>query len=126
MDYLALKTIHVGSVTASYALFVARGIWMIRRPEILSQKWVRVVPHIVDTALLASAIMLAVTIHQYPFVAPWLTAKVTGLVIYIGLGSIALKRGKSKRLRVTAWIAAQGVFAYIVAVALTHDPLPAP
>jgi uncharacterized membrane protein SirB2 len=79
---------------------------------------------VIDTVLLASAIALAITIRQYPFVADWLTAKVLALVLYVALGTIALKRAKSKRARVAAWLAAQGVFAYIVAVALTHSPLP--
>jgi uncharacterized membrane protein SirB2 len=124
MDYLTLKTIHVSSVIASYTLFVVRGVWMIRMPDMLSRRWVRIAPHVIDTLLLASAIAMAVMIRQYPFVAGWLTAKVTALIVYIGLGTIALKRGRSKRTRVIAWLAAQAVFAYIVAVAVTHDPAP--
>jgi uncharacterized membrane protein SirB2 len=72
---------------------------------------------------LASAIALAILIRQYPFAAPWLTAKVIGLVIYIGLGVIALKRGRTRRVRVVAWFAAQLVFFYIVAVAINKNPL---
>jgi uncharacterized membrane protein SirB2 len=84
---------------------------------------VKIVPHVIDTVLLASAIALTVMIRQYPFVAPWLTAKVIGLVAYIGLGMIALKRGRSKPVRITTWIAAQLVFFYIVAAALTKSAL---
>jgi uncharacterized membrane protein SirB2 len=62
--------------------------------------------------------------RQYPFVAGWLTAKVVALVVYIGLGMVALRRGRSRRARITAWIAAQAVFLYIVAVALARSPLP--
>ena len=125
MDYSTLKYIHVGSVIASYTLFFVRGIWMMRVPAMLEHRWVKTVPHVVDTVLLASAIALAVTIKQYPFVAPWLTAKVLGLIVYILLGTIALKRGKSMRVRVGAWVIAQLVFFYIVAVALTHNPFTA-
>ena len=102
MDYLTLKTVHVSSVIASYTLFFVRGVWMMRVPAMLSRRWVRIAPHVIDTVLLASAIALAVSIHQYPFVADWLTAKVIGLVVYIGLGTIALKRGRSKHARVAA------------------------
>jgi uncharacterized membrane protein SirB2 len=123
MDYLTLKQIHVGSVIASYMLFLVRGIWMMRVPATLERRWVKTVPHVIDTMLLASAIALAMTIRQYPFVAPWLTAKVLALIVYIVLGTIALKRGKSMRMRVLTWIAAQLVFFYIVAVALTHNPV---
>jgi uncharacterized membrane protein SirB2 len=83
-----------------------------------------VVGHIVDTILLASAIALAVMIRQYPFAAPWITAKVVALVLYIVLGSIALKHGRTPRIRIAAWIAAQCVFAYIVWVAIHKDPIP--
>ena len=123
MDYLTLKAIHVGSVLASYALFVLRGVWMMRSPALLQQRWVRVLPHAVDTVLLASAVALAAVIRQYPFVAGWLTAKVIALVLYIALGMVALHHGKSMRVRVAAWVAAQCVFLYIVAVALTRRPL---
>jgi len=122
VDYPTLKYIHVSSVIASYMLFFVRGIWMMRVPTMLERRWVKTVPHVIDTVLLASAIALAITIKQYPFVAPWLTAKVLGLIVYILLGTIALKRGKSMRLRVLTWIAAQLVFFYIAAVALTHNP----
>lgn len=77
-----------------------------------------------DTLLLTSAILLAMTIRQYPFTSSWLTAKVVGLVVYIVLGTIALKRGSTRAIRVSAWIAAQLVFFYIVAVAVTHTPVP--
>lgn len=124
MSYLALKYVHVGCVVVSYVLFFVRGVWMMRESSLLARRWVRIMPHVVDTLLLATAIALAVLIRQYPLTSPWLTAKVTGLVVYIGLGIMALKRGKTKRARVTAWIAAQAVFLYIAAVALTKDPLP--
>ena len=126
MDYASLKIVHVSCVAASYALFVVRGIWMMRESLHLQQRWVKIVPHLVDTLLLASAVALAVMSHQYPLANGWLTAKVAGLLIYIGLGTVALKRGKTRRVRVTAWLAAQAVFFYIVAVALTRQPLPWP
>lgn len=126
MSYAALKAIHVGCVIASYALFVLRGVWMMRDSPRLRQRWAKVLPHVVDTALLTSAVLLAYTIRQYPFVAPWVTAKVLALVVYIVLGTIALKRGRTRGVRVAAWIAAQLVFFYIVSVALTKTPLPLP
>lgn len=124
MDYLALKAVHVSCVIASYTLFFVRGVWMIGDSALLKRRWVKIVPHVIDTVLLVSAVVLAVTIRQYPLVAPWLTAKVLGLVAYIGLGMIALRRGRSKRMRVAMWIAAQLVFFYIVAVALTKSAMP--
>jgi uncharacterized membrane protein SirB2 len=126
MDYISLKFVHIGCVATSYALFVVRGVWMLHDSAQLQRRWVKIAPHIVDTVLLASAIALAVISRQYPFAHGWLTAKVVGLLIYIGLGTIALKRGKTRRTRMAAWLAAQAVFFYIVAVALTRRPLPWP
>lgn len=124
MSYLALKNVHVACVVLSYALFFVRGVWMMLESPLLGRRWVRIVPHVIDTVLLASAIGLAVMIRQYPFMSPWLTAKLIGLVGYIGLGMMSLRRGKTKRGRVAAWIAAQFVFLYIVAVALSKQALP--
>jgi len=124
LDYLVLKAVHVGCAAASYALFALRGLWMMREDAILRARWVRIVPHAVDTLLLASAIAMAVASRQYPFVAGWLTAKVIALLAYILLGMMALKWGATKRQRTAAWVAAQAAFLYIVAVAVTHDPAP--
>jgi uncharacterized membrane protein SirB2 len=124
MNYPLLKMAHVACVGASYTLFLLRGIRMIRGPALMQQRWVRIVPHLVDTALLGSAIALAIAIGQYPLTDDWLSAKVAGLLLYIVLGSIALKRRSTRRIRVASWIAAQAVFFYIVAVAMTRRPLP--
>ena len=126
MDYDSLKFTHISCVAISYVMFVLRGIWMMRESALLQRRWVKIVPHLVDTLLLASAVALAVMSHQYPLSNGWLTAKIVGLLIYIGLGTVALKRGKTRRTRVTAWLAAQAVFFYIVAVAITRQPLPWP
>lgn len=126
MSYWLLKYTHVTAATASFALFFLRGLWMMRAPEKLAARWVRVVPHIVDTVLLASAIALAALTAQYPFVQSWLTAKIVALLAYIVLGSVALKRGRTRRIRIAAWLGALVVFAYIVAVARARSPLPWP
>lgn len=120
--YAAIKHIHFTCVVLSLLGFVVRGLWMLGGSSMLQERWVRVVPHVVDTLLLASALTLAVMIGQYPFVHGWLTAKVLGLIAYIGLGTVALKRGRTRRIRLTAWLAALAVFGYIVSVALSHDP----
>lgn len=122
MEYAALKQIHVACVALSWAGFLVRGVWMIRESPLLHSRWVRVAPHVVDTALLASAIALAVMLHQYPFVHAWLTAKVLALAAYIALGMVALGRGRTRRVRIAAWVAAQLVLVYMVAVALTKNP----
>jgi uncharacterized membrane protein SirB2 len=122
MSYAALKMIHVTSVVISYLLFSLRGVWMMRGSTALQQRWVKITPHIVDTVLLTSAIALAILIDQDPVNNAWLSAKVVGLLLYIALGMIALRFGKTRKAKVSAWIAAQIVFLYIVLVALTKNP----
>jgi uncharacterized membrane protein SirB2 len=60
---------------------------------------------------------------QLPFAQGWLTAKLIGLVVYILLGMMALKRGRTRKVRAVFFVAALTAFAYIVSVALTRSPL---
>ena len=120
--YLVAKALHVGSVILSLGGFAARGALMLAASPILDRRFVRVAPHVVDTVLLASALWLAWIIHQYPFVQGWLTAKVIGLLVYIVLGVIALRRGRTRGVRIAAFLGAAATACYIVSVALTHDP----
>lgn len=124
MSYLAVKHLHVTAVVVSLAFFALRGAWMLVGSRLLQARLVRVAPHVVDTVLLASAIWLAAAAGQYPFVDGWITAKVVGLVAYVVLGTIALRRGRSRAVRAVALVGALGTAAYIVSVALTKNPLP--
>ncbi len=117
------KYVHVSSVIATFILFFIRGIWMISDSDLLQHKWTKRVPPVIDTILLASAIILSVSLYQYPFVHAWLTTKVVALFLYIGLGMLALTYGKTKTIRISAWITAQLCFFYIAAVAITKNPL---
>ena len=124
MRITILKSLHISCAALSYTLFLLRGIWHLHDSPILRQRWVRIAPHLIDTVLLASAIALACSIGQYPFVDSWLTAKVMALLLYIVLGSVALKYAKALTPRVLAWLTAQAVFGYIVLVAINHNPFP--
>lgn len=119
-----LKQLHLSTIALTLALFVLRGVWMMVESPRLQARWVRIVPHLNDSLLLASGIGLAVLTQQYPLVHGWLTAKFFALILYIVLGTVALKRGKTRGQRIAAWIAALLVFGYMVAVALTHNPFP--
>jgi len=123
MSYLAIKHIHITFAALSGLLFLVRGIWMLVNSSMLHKKWVKIVPHLIDTILLASAVTMVVWSSQYPGAQNWLTAKVVALIAYIVLGTIALKRGKSKAVRTGAFIAALVVFLYIAKVALTRQVL---
>lgn len=118
-----LKLLHLSCAALSLALFLLRGTWMLAESPLRDARWTKVVPHVIDTVFLVSGIALAVRIAQYPFVQPWLTAKVFGLIAYIVLGSVALKHGRSRGIRALAFVAALAVFGYIVGVARARHPL---
>lgn len=122
--YLAVRALHVGCAALSIAGFAARGALMLADSPLLHHRFVRIAPHVVDTALLTSAIWLAWFLGQVPFVHGWITAKIAALLAYIVFGSIALKRGRTKGVRVGAFAAALASAGYIVWVALTRDPSP--
>lgn len=121
--YPVLRQVHIACAILTIALFVARGALMIAESRWLQALPLRVLPHVVDTVLLTSALMLTAVVHQYPFVQGWLTVKVVLLVAYIVLGSIALKRGRTKRIRISAFSAALLTVLFLVSVARARHPL---
>lgn len=124
MTYLALKYLHVSCVVLSGLGFVLRGGWMFGDSPCLQRRLVRTLPHVVDSILLGSAVSLAVLSDQYPWSEGWLGAKLGGLLVYILCGAIALKRGRTRAIRAVFLILALLAYAYIVAVALSRQPLP--
>lgn len=121
--YQAIKHLHMSCAAVSVSFFILRFSWMLRGSSMLQERWVRILPHVVDTILLASALTMVFWSGQIPFQQAWLGAKVLALFAYIVLGSIALKRGKTVQNRVLAFVAALLVFGYIVAVALSRQVL---
>ncbi|TQV85718.1 regulator SirB [Exilibacterium tricleocarpae] len=117
-----LKIIHMSCALLALAGFTLRGVWMLADSPLLQRRWVKIAPHIIDTLLLGSALVLAVQMHLSPTQQPWLLAKILALVLYIGLGTVALKRGKTKTVRGVAWVAALMVFGYIMVVATIKSP----
>lgn len=120
--YLAIKHLHILCAALSISGFVLQGVWMMRRSPLLDHRVTRTLPHVIDTVFLGSAITLATMSGQYPFVAPWVTAKVVALVVYILLGATALRWGRTMRVRVLALLAAVLTFSWIVSVALSKNP----
>jgi uncharacterized membrane protein SirB2 len=120
-----VKIIHVSCVILSFAGFFIRGIWMLRDSALLKFRWVRITPQVVDTLLLLSAITLAVQLRLSPLEQPWLMAKIIALLIYIGVGLVALRPGdsksRSKRVRLCAWLTGLVIFSYIFSVAMSKS-----
>lgn len=99
MSYALIKNIHLAFAMLTTIGFCVRGVWMMTESSMLQKKLVKVLPHIVDTTLLISAVTLVVMSGQYPWVAAWVGMKIALLVAYIVLGTFALKRGKNKQIR---------------------------
>lgn len=116
--------LHLLTIILSLSGFIIRGIWMILDSPKLSARWVRIVPHINDSLLLLSGVVMVIMLKIYPWEHSWLATKLVLLLAYILLGTIALKRGKTKTHRVIAWILAILVFIYMLVVASSHNPLP--
>ena len=122
VDYALVKTVHQGAVALSIAGFFARGAAARAGADWVRGRLARTLPHIVDSVLLVSALTLAWMLRLTPANAPWLLAKILGLLAYIGLGVIALRPGRPLPVRATAWVAALAVVGWIVSVALLKDP----
>jgi uncharacterized membrane protein SirB2 len=123
MDYFSVKTLHQAAVALSFAGFFARGCGALAGAPWVRSRVAKTLPHIIDTVLLASAITLAWMLRLNPLTTPWLMAKIVALLVYIVLGAIALRPGRSLKARAIAWSAALLSFGYIVSVALTKSAL---
>lgn len=121
--YMEIRLVHISAVVASGILFLIRGLgvyfggrWAMAAP-------VRYLSYTIDTTLLTAALMLMTIVQQYPFVDGWLTVKILFLALYIVLGTFALKRGQTRKIRLVCWFAALAVYGFIISVARTHNPL---
>ena len=121
MDYSTVRALHIACAALSITLFVARGGMQLAGVNWRRWRWLRILPHVNDTVLLGAAIALALASHQYPLQQPWLTAKVLALLVYIGVGGLALRSGASPARQRLAFAVALATVAYIVAVALTRS-----
>jgi uncharacterized membrane protein SirB2 len=120
--FLAIRQVHIACVLLSGSGFCLRGGPRIATVAAANHPVLRLASYLIDIALLAAAILLTIILQQYPFRAAWLTSKVLLLIVYIGLGSAALRRARSRRASVLAFGAALLTYAWIIGVAVTHTP----
>lgn len=121
--YYSLRIIHISCAILSISGFILRGIGLIQGASWMHHKATKRLPHIVDSLLLFTALVMVYLSQQYPFVLDWLTVKVICLIIYILLGMVALRWGKSQHIQIMAWFLAVCVFFFIISVAITRSPL---
>lgn len=122
MTYFVLKLVHSITALATISGFLLRGYWMLTDSPRLTHRLTRTLPHAVDAILLLSAIAMLWLLSMNPFTQTWLLAKFAGLLAYILLGTVALKRGPTKAIRTVAFVSAVAAFAYIAGVAISKSP----
>ena len=121
MDYLQLRLLHISCASLSISLFLLRGALQLAGVDWRRRRWLRIVPHVNDTVLLAAAIAMTIMSHQYPVAQAWLSAKVIALLVYIVLGSVAFRPGVARAQQALAFVGALITVAYIVAVAISRS-----
>ena len=84
---------------------------------------VRYLSYGIDTVLLTAALMLLTILPGAMFANGWLTTKLVLVLVYVVLGTFALKRGRTARVRLACYSAALLVFATIIGIAIAHHPL---
>lgn len=123
MSYGLIKNLHTLAALLTISGFMLRGYWMVTGSDRLTHRITRTVPHIVDTIFLLSGIAMLAMLSLNPLSQGWLLAKFTGLIVYILLGTIAIRRGTTLQIRKVAFVVALAVFAYIVGVALSKSAI---
>jgi uncharacterized membrane protein SirB2 len=121
--YLPLKQAHVGLVLTSGGLFAVRGAILLAGHSWAMAWPLRMISYGIDTALLAAGVTLWAGLSLNPAASPWLGTKLALLLLYIVLGSLALKRARSKAARWASSVGALLVYLFMVSVALAHQPL---
>jgi uncharacterized membrane protein SirB2 len=121
--YLQIKWVHVFTVLLSGGLFALRGA-----ATLAGHRWPMAAPlrfasYTIDTVLLTAALMLFTLLPGAMFANGWLVAKLVLLVGYVGLGTLALRRARTPKVRMLAYAGALVVFATMLGIARAHHPL---
>lgn len=120
--YLPLKHLHMTAAILSLLFFAIRSYWSVTNSATLQKKVVRVLPHVIDSIFLGCGIALAGMLGQAAL-QPWLLSKIVLLIVYILVGSVAIKHGRTAKTRGIAALIAIGIFVYIIGIAMNRSPL---
>jgi uncharacterized membrane protein SirB2 len=121
--YPQIKLLHVAAVITSGSLFLLRGLVVQTGRQWAMAAPLRYLSYSIDTVLLTAALMLLTLLPGVVFANGWLAAKLSLLVLYVGLGTFALKRSRTRRMRLACFIGALAVYGTMLVIARTHDPL---
>ena len=121
--YPEIKHAHIGLALASGALFALRGAGVLAGMRWPRRAAVRHASYIIDTGLLAAALMLLAILPGGLYANGWLAAKLALLVVYVVLGVYAMRRARSRIGRALCYVAALATFSMIYGIARAHHPL---
>lgn len=120
--YMAYKHFHLLMVVLSVSFLLVRYAMSLKPAAMLQTKFFKIAPHVIDTLLLVSAVLLMITLQQYPFVHAWLTEKFLAVLAYIALGIMAFK-GRTAAIRWICFLGALGWLGLVLRVAMTKQPV---
>lgn len=120
--YLILKNVHTVFAVLTISGFLLRGYWVLTGSALHRNRATKTVPHVIDALFLATGIWLIVMLNMEWMKQPWLLAKFAGLFVYIGLGMVAFRFGRTVEIKAIAFVGAVAAFAYIVGAALSKSP----
>lgn len=116
---LTLKGIHVFCAYATGLGFLLRGVIAILQSPLGQHRIAKKLPHIIDTFLFSSGLLMAYSWSISPMAQPWLSAKLIALLFYIAFGLLMLRWGDTDRKR---WIGLLGgLLTYIYIVGAAHS-----
>jgi len=115
------KHIHMTVAVISIALFTLRFIWTLMSSAQLDKKWVKVLPHIIDTVLLGLGIAMAVQLSINPFEQLWLAEKILAVFAYIFTGYYTLKIARNRVFQILGYLGAMGWVMLAVCIAMTKE-----
>ena len=120
----SMKNLHMAFAILSITGFVLRGYWMMRSSVLNEHRLTKIAPHVIDTLFLLTGIAMVVNLQLAVLQNDWLLAKFAGLLVYIVLGAIAMRRGRKLKIRLVAFAGALLAFTYILNPAITKSPVP--
>jgi uncharacterized membrane protein SirB2 len=125
--YATLRAVHMALAAASVGFFALRWVAVLRAPE-ATRAWpmrtgVRRSSSALDTLLLLAGVGLWVLMQHDPLREPWLLAKLLLLPLYVVLGTLALRRARTRAGKGWFGVAALLVVGLMALSAVTRLPL---
>ena len=121
--YPWLLPLHITLVTLSVSLFAVRGVGVLGGHAWPMAGWARGLAPVLDSLLLLAGASLWWLRQLNPTQDHWLLAKLVLLIVYIVLGTLALRRAPTRLAKAVCWLAALMVVGFMASIALTHHPL---